>query len=168
MACYHPLRGWQPHGGGQVRWHDDGSGSLIELPCGKCIGCRRAHATSWAIRCVHEAREHKNNAFLTLTYDDKHYKPGLEYGDVQRFLKRLRKRKGPLRFFCAGEYGDLTKRPHWHVLLFGVELERRRYSKTLFSSPDIEATWEHGQGLFGDVTPQSAAYFAKYSMKRKT
>lgn len=168
MACYHPLQAYQPYSGGAVRWHDDGSGKAITLPCGKCIGCRRGHSTAWAIRCVHESRMHQHNAFATLTYDNEHYKPGLEYRDVQLFLKRLRKAKGPFRYFIAGEYGDISKRPHWHALLFGIKLDRKRYSKTLYEDRTLTETWQQGQVLYGEVTPQSAAYCAKYSMKRKT
>ena len=85
--------------------------------------------------------------FITLTYDDEHvpgmiintgeimrkvqyaWKPGekrpesvqtLLYTDVQKFLKRLRKAyKSKLRYFIAGEYGEQTARPHYHMILYG-------------------------------------------------
>ena len=44
----------------------------------------------------------------------------LLYTDVQKFLKRLRKAyRGKLRYFVAGEYGEQTARPHYHMILYG-------------------------------------------------
>lgn len=47
----------------------------------------------------------------------------LNYEDVQVFLKRLRSKSdylnyGKFRFFCCGEYGETTLRPHYHLVLF--------------------------------------------------
>lgn len=45
--------------------------------------------------------------------------------DIQLFLKRLRKQfpDVKLRYYCAGEYGDKTLRPHYHMILYGIGLE---------------------------------------------
>lgn len=40
----------------------------ILVPCGQCIACRLNKARQWSIRCMHEARYHSDNAFVTLTY----------------------------------------------------------------------------------------------------
>ena len=46
----------------------------------------------------------------------------LLYEDIQKFLKRLRKAyRGKLRYFVAGEYGEQTARPHYHMILYGWE-----------------------------------------------
>lgn len=45
--------------------------------------------------------------------------------DIQLFMKRLRKEFAgrTLRFFCSGEYGDRTKRPHYHMILYGISVD---------------------------------------------
>jgi hypothetical protein len=47
----------------------------------------------------------------------------LDVSHFQKFMKRLRDRIKPLkiRFFHCGEYGDLTRRPHYHALIFGYD-----------------------------------------------
>lgn len=47
----------------------------------------------------------------------------LNYDDVKSFLKRLRSKLsylnyGKFRFFCCGEYGETTLRPHYHLVIF--------------------------------------------------
>ena len=95
---------------------------FMQLPCGRCIGCRLEHSRKWALRCVHEASLYDKNCFITLTYDDEHLPKdsSLVKRDLQLFFKRLRKRyPGHLiRYFAAGEYGDNTARPHYHAILF--------------------------------------------------
>lgn len=94
MACYHPIPAWQAPGGGEVRLHPPLNTANLELPCGKCLGCRQAHATQWANRCTDEARQFRNNSFLTLTYNDRFIPPEghLSSRHLQLFLKRLRKK----------------------------------------------------------------------------
>ena len=83
--------------------------SEFKIPCGQCIGCRLSKSREWAARCVVEAKSHKNNMFLTLTYDDAHLPEdhSLHYEHFQLFMKRMRKyfmsRFGQqLRFFMCG------------------------------------------------------------------
>ena len=70
----------------------------IQLPCGRCIGCRLERSRQWAIRCMHEASLHKDNVFVTLTYSDEALEKAgnltlreLRHVDFQLFMKRLRK-----------------------------------------------------------------------------
>lgn len=114
---------------------------------------------------------HTHNVFATLTYDEANYTPSLNYRDIQLWLKRLRKHlpRESLRYFVAGEYGDLTGRAHWHALLFGIELkDKKRYSEKYYTSELMSSTWNKGSVMLGDVTYQSAAYCAKYAMTKKT
>jgi len=46
--------------------------------------------------------------------------------DVQLFVKRLRKDQdarglAKIRYYLVGEYGDQTKRPHYHAAIFGED-----------------------------------------------
>lgn len=146
-------------------------GRLLELPCGKCIGCIKRRAQSWALRCMHEAAVHDANSFVTLTYDDCHLpKFGhLQYVDFQLFMKRLRKSiSSRIRFFVAGEYGDRTKRPHFHALIFGHDFldGAKSYKKGYWESPLLSRCWSAGGSLVGPLTSASAAYVAQYAMKK--
>lgn len=62
----------------------------MQMPCGKCIECKLEYARTWAIRCMHEAKCHSENCFITLTYNDENLTEGLKYSDFQNFAKKLR------------------------------------------------------------------------------
>lgn len=157
-----------------------------EVPCGGCIGCRLDRAQMWAVRCVHESQLHPLNCFITLTYSDTSLPPGgtLVREDFQKFMKRLRfycagfkdAQNKPLRisFFACGEYGERTQRPHYHALIFGfdfpdkVPLPRGEGKEPLWRSPKLESLWGKGQVSIGALTPRSAAYTARYCLKKVT
>jgi hypothetical protein len=129
----------------------------------------------WALRCLHEKRLHSASAFLTLTYADEWLPspPSLSLRDLQLFMKRLRKaRPDGLRFFACGEYGDITKRPHYHVLLFNTRFQDQRFYKytpggdPLYRSVELSELWTYGNADIGTVTAKTCAYVAGYVMKK--
>lgn len=148
----------------------------VTVPCGKCIACRLNHSRDWATRIVHEASLHAENSFLTLTYSDEHLPdpPSLHRSHVQGFFKRLRERLSPscIRFFYCGEYGTATKRPHYHAIVFGEAFRADRYpwqrirGNVYYRSPLLEQIWTLGHSTITDVTPKSANYVARYSVKK--
>lgn len=89
-------------------------------------------------------------------------------------MKRLRKRYGPVRFYMCGEYGDDLQRPHYHACLFGVSFhEDRKLWKSsngfsLYRSPTLEILWPYGFSTIGELTFDTAAYTARYIMKKVT
>lgn len=92
MACFKPLTAYrQEHG--EITFTDKKGGNPLELPCGQCMGCKLERSRQWAMRCVHEASQHRDNCFITLTYDAKNLPPdgSLIKSDYQKFMKRLRK-----------------------------------------------------------------------------
>lgn len=119
---------------------------------------------------MHENQLHAHSSFVTLTYDEEHYGPSLDYRDFQLFMKRLRKAKGPTRFFACGEYGEQLARPHFHACLFGHEPFSRpqKVGKDLYTSRELEKLWGKGHVSFGTVTMASAGYIARYCVKKKT
>jgi len=148
---------------------------LVQLPCGQCIGCRLERSRQWAMRCVHEASLHEKNSFITLTYNDEHLPAngGLSLYDFQCFMKRFRKRFGFMRFFHAGEYGDKNKRPHYHAIIFGFDFPDKKLFKSrggirVFTSEILESLWGKGFCTVGEVTFESAAYVARYVLKKVT
>lgn len=147
----------------------------IALPCGQCVSCRIKRTREWAVRCVHEAQMHELNCFVTLTYNDEHLPSdgSLDIRHWQLFAKRLRKRIGSFRFFACGEYGDDSGRPHYHFCLFGADFgfDRSLFSRTpqgndLFTSPLLDEVWGKGFCTIGALTFESAAYVARYVMKK--
>lgn len=146
----------------------------IYVPCGKCKQCLMKSTYDWAHRIILEAGSHKENCVVTLTYDDTH-KPSdnmLRYSDVQRFLKRLRKRIYPqsVRYFVSGEYGDRFQRPHYHIILFGffpsdVEYMFSRHGNKFYKSDFMNEVWSNGFATVGTLTEKSAFYCAKYLQK---
>lgn len=128
-------------------------------------------ARAWAMRCVHESLLHEESCFVTLTYDQDHVPRdgSLRKRDWQLFAKRLRRLCGPFRFFAAGEYGSLNRRPHYHALLFGMSFRKERIelASGRWTSPTLMERWGQGQVDVGDVSPKSAAYVASYSVKKQ-
>ena len=107
----------------------------LEVPCGKCIGCRIAKRKEWSLRMLHELTYHPQSSFVTLTYDDYHLPPccSLKKRHLQLFLKRLRKNLGErrIKYFACGEYGGQTMRPHYHAILFGSGLTREDKNRVI-------------------------------------
>lgn len=179
--------------------------NIVSLPCGKCIGCRLDYSRQWADRLMLELQYHDSAYFVTLTYNDDHvprsYYADEETGeayesmtlskrDVQLFFKRLRKAfpNDKIRYFCSGEYGPTTFRPHYHAIIFGLHLDdlvpvktdvERGY--TYFQSSSLERCWsEKNKGeIFSpymslgfvtvcNVTWETCAYTARYVTKKLT
>lgn len=124
---------------------------------------------------MHEASLHEESSFLTLTYDDEHlpYQGQLVYPHFQDFMKRLRYHTGKkLRFYMCGEYGETHDRPHYHAILFGHAffddrlLLKRTSAGSLYSSALLDSVWKRGMCSVGDVTFDSAAYVARYVVKK--
>lgn len=182
MSCNGPLSCWKNKNGKGVTFRREEAyiDMPLAVPCGQCYGCKLDRAKEWALRCWHESQLYDENSFVTLTYDENqlpHHRgvPSLRPTDFQLFMKRLRKhfarRKQRVRFFQCGEYGNL-QRPHHHALLFNCgfadrELHRRTADSTLYRSPLLEKLWPHGFSTIGDVTFESAAYVAKYTLKKE-
>lgn len=190
MKCLYPITAWRsresPQGALVFNQHDGIPSSMLKLPCGQCIPCRLEHSRRWAIRCIHEASMFEKNCFITLTYDNEHLpeNQSLIKRDFQLFMKQLRqmnrrvekKLKLPakaIRFFSCGEYGDLTNRPHYHACIFNFDFADKKHFTTrngipLYRSDALEKLWKKGNSLIGEVTFESAAYCARYIMKKIT
>lgn len=175
--CTSPLKAWRDPVRGVSFSKTSHSGEELELPCGQCIECRFKRSRDWAIRCMHEAQMHKHNCFITLTYAPEHLPQdqSLDYTHFQRFMKRFRKRVGiPVRFYMCGEYGENFGRPHYHACIFGYDfpdkqlLMRTKNGDNLYTSKILNELWPFGLSSIGSVNFQSAAYVARYIMKKIT
>lgn len=142
----------------------------LEVPCGKCLNCRIHYRRQWSARMLHELPYHDCSSFVTLTYDDK-YLPknnSLVKTDLQKFFKRLRKiTTQKIKYFACGEYGDLTQRPHYHMILFGIGLWPEHKEFVMHSWPF--ADWSVNSirnKSFGEVSSDSIRYVAQYVDKK--
>jgi hypothetical protein len=136
---------------------------VFDVPCGKCLGCRIARTQEWSLRIWHELSsfEHVGN-FTTLTYDDESNPGGsLVKEDLQKFLKRLRKaldgRK--IKYFACGEYGDNTFRPHYHLILLGVDFFGEDVKK-------VKCCWPFGFVKVYPLNQTRINYVTKYITKK--
>lgn len=178
MACFSPLSAFQLESGDIVFVERGRVRRPLTLPCGQCIGCRLERSRQWAVRCMHEAQMHDHSIFVTLTYNDDNLPTdlSLNYRHFQLFMKRLRKdfTGRNVRFYMCGEYGEDFQRPHFHALLFNCFFtDRKVYSRlasgsTLYTSERLSELWPYGFSSIGDCTFESAAYVARYCMKKVT
>lgn len=177
MACFCPITGYRAPGGQVVFNSKLGYVDRpLTISCGQCAGCRLERSRQWAVRCLHESEMHEHNSFITLTYKDENLPPGasLHLPDWQKFAKNVRRTYGPFRYYHCGEYGDLYGRPHLHACLFGIDFHEdrtkwklRRGNQT-YQSKTLSKLWTHGSAEIGSLTFESAAYCARYIMKKIT
>lgn len=183
MPCYSPLQAWRGVRGVSGKRsmvfnrRDAALPGEIFLPCGQCVGCRLERSRQWALRCLHESSLYRRNCFLTLTLDAGHMPAdgSVDVRTFQLFMKRLRKAYpgDRIRYFHCGEYGEKLGRPHYHACLFNFDFDDKyiwsvKNGFNLYRSPSLEKVWGLGHCLVGEVTFESAAYVARYVMKKIT
>jgi hypothetical protein len=88
-------------------------------------------------------------------------------------MKKLRKQYPGVRFYMCAEYGEETKRPHYHACLFNIRLpDLIVYSSSgdeeLYISNTLDKIWGKGLCTIGQLTHESAAYVSRYCMKKVT
>lgn len=181
VACFSPLHGYRSRSVGSsgkravvFNVRDGFVDMPVVMPCGHCFGCRLERSRQWAIRCMHEASLYTANAFVTLTYSEDELPAGgsLDRDAFPLFMKRLRRRIDErVRYYHCGEYGDRTGRPHYHACLFGFDFPDKtewsvRRGLPVYRSALLEDLWPFGNSEIGSVTFESAAYVARYVMKK--
>lgn len=93
--------------------------------------------------------------------------------DDSRSDERCGARSANIRFYMCGEYGENTSRPHFHSCLFGVLFPDRKFFKEtaaggrIYTSEILSSLWGKGLCSTGDVTFESAAYIARYVLKKR-
>lgn len=194
MPCYSPLKGFVDEETGGLTFRRDGKGEEMEVACSQCLGCRLDRSRMWAMRIVHESSlyQHTNgNCFVTLTYDPEKIPEdwSLHKDHFQKFMKRLRKAhpNQKIKYYHAGEYGSICKhgfdlerqkcplcnvgRPHYHACLFNIsfddlEIYKTQSGRSYYTSQKLEAIWKYGFVDVGKLEYQSAAYVARYILKK--
>lgn len=171
---------------------------MTEIPCKKCIGCRLDYSREWANRGYLESKMWKQNWFVTLTYDEEHMVTKDEFidqngitwydeewngtlvgKDLQMFIKKLRQimkrehNEENIRFMACGEYGDRNERPHYHAILYNLNLPLDTFfepriinHETYYRNKIIERAWQKGISNISEATWNNIAYTARYITKK--
>lgn len=132
-------------------------------PCRQCLPCLLKIRREWTNRIMLESKSHAQSSFVTLTYNSASIPPGgsLVPHHTRQWLYRFRNARSGRRFryYLVGEYGDLTLRPHYHVVLFGVEPS---------DAGLVRKTWHFGHIRVDPLTIERAQYIAGYVTKKMT
>lgn len=133
----------------------------MTVPCGRCAECLQKKRMEWTFRLLEQLKVSSSAGFWTWTYSDANLTGELSKRHIQSFIKKLRKEqallsKETIKYFICGEYGEKTKRPHYHGIIFNLE-------ETL--KEKVEEIWEKGNIYYGDVTEASIHYTTKYVLK---
>jgi len=175
-------------------------GAKTGFPCRSCLDCRKARASSWGFRLRQEAKVSDTAWFLTLTYDNEHvvFTPtGLlslypkHVTNVIKVLRQTQQRKynkiardnklkndaKSIKYFLVGEYGGRFNRPHYHVIIYNIDLETligKAQSILALNDPEHYLKgkfnfnckyYKYGYISVGQVTPESVNYCLKYISK---
>lgn len=179
----------------------------VQVPCGHCIGCQLDRSRQWADRMLCELQSARGKGiFITLTYapakvpfgwykdnqDCLHRSYTLDKRDLQGFNKKLRAaydghgHYGDLpvrriRYYGAGEYGEMTLRPHYHEIIFGLDLAdvgavpavndagqvvTNELGHVYYKSKLLEKLWPNGLVSCAEVSWRTCAYVARYVTKK--
>ncbi|UPW40888.1 replication initiator protein [Sigmofec virus UA08Rod_6251] len=188
MVCYSPVRAYwskEKHPVTKNRFLVFSPSKALTtdymtVPCGKCEGCLLDRAFSWSVRCTCESLYHKENYFVTLTYSPECLPEDgmLNRVHVQQFMKRLRRAFTgyKIRVFYCGEYGEKRRRPHYHLILFGLPLAKEghrlypinssRKGNINYVTDIISSKWSYGLATVGPFSSSAAAYVAQYTLKK--
>lgn len=143
----------------------------ISVPCRKCLTCLKNISHAWSSRLEMELTE-KNALFITLTYHDLYNDGELHLDHITKFLKRLRKKfygngKSDLKYFYCGEYGEKSLRPHYHIILFGLDAKDLYVKNGIGGETSLvlNTLWPYGINNVGSVTRKSIHYVTGYVLK---
>lgn len=141
------------------------SGMAYRVPvrCGKCVPCIKYSRLQWLFRLQTELRRSPQAIFATFTYNEKeipytdsgYY--NLDYTDMQKFYKRVRKTQKKLKHFTVGEYGADSLRSHFHAIVFNADED------------ELYKQWtEYGKGHshYDKCNDATMLYTLKYMDKR--
>nr|AVQ10279.1 replication protein VP4 [Gokushovirinae environmental samples] len=159
----------------------------------RCVNEAQLHHHNCFLTLTYDDDHLVDKYWTGLLYDqgpnkgEKAYAGNLHYPDIQRFHKRLLRALGrkntpivgsadtsaaTFRFYLGAEYGPKYGRPHYHTCLFGIEFSDKKYhgkspaGYKLYRSEQLEKLWRHGYSSIGELNYETAAYTARYVMKK--
>lgn len=141
--------------------------------CNKCRNCLINKRYFIFLRLQNELLKWKYHLFVTLTYDNKNNTGSLNKKHVQNFIKYFKKYNKNFTYCVVGEYGSVSFRPHYHLLLFLNELKNidliYGYSyngNKYYHSNFINKLWlNRGFNIVSFDTGLTSNYILKYTLK---
>lgn len=142
----------------------------LTVGCGKCLSCLSVRRNDWSARLQLHSEQYKYMPFfICLTYDNEHLVYGSEDAvlykrDLQLFVKRLKDYfktyNSNFSYFACGENGDVFQRPHYHLLLFGLDELHEMFESSVEDVENvIRKLWSDKNGnLIGRVDVGIAGY----------
>lgn len=176
MPCFYARDAWQIREGEKLVFtKPNAPATHYKVPCNYCLGCVIQQSIHWQVRIMHELSMHESALFVTLTYEPRKEPPNgdLNFEHHRLWIKRLRRAypEVNLRYFTAGEYGGTNAHPHYHAIIFGLELpdlvvhDQNRFGQKRYTSEKMTALWGKGHVIIGEVSHQSARYVASHMEK---
>lgn len=143
------------------------------IGCGHCEECVRKLKKEYVSGLMQEYLTQQKGMFITLTYKDNSI-INVSKRDIQLFMKRLRKAYAniKLKYFAVSEYGPRTNRPHYHIILYGLNKEDLKdcyklpNQANLYSSKELEKIRNNGIVGIGDLNEATIKYVAGYVIKK--
>lgn len=178
--------------------------NIQPIPCGQCINCMMNKAAENATKMMMMKPYYPEEEcwFLTFTYKDEMLPvqetvntetgetwtgTSLRKRDLQLFWKKIRKDNPNLKYVSAGEYGGQTGRPHYHAIVFGLQIPLdtlKKVGQNWLGQPYWQSDWlnsywvdeekqdrngkpiNRGNIEIGEVTWKSCSYVARYVIKK--
>lgn len=125
--------------------------------------CRLNRRRTWTCRIAMESLAHETSAYVTLTYSDESVPLSPSGSSTLRSEHWREFTKGiGYRYFGCGEYGEKFGRPHYHVILFGID--------PFAADALARSRWRYGFVQTSPDAPGQAAmaYVAAYTVKKMT
>lgn len=143
------------------------------IGCGHCEECVRKLKKEYVSGLLQERLTQQKGMFITLTYANNTI-INVSKRDIQLFMKRFRKAYAniQLKYFAVSEYGPRTNRPHYHIILYGLNKEDLKdcyklpNQQNLYSSKELEKIRGNGIVGIGDLNEATIKYVAGYVIKK--
>lgn len=171
MSCLTPVTILNP----SKRFNARADKYAFEVPCGNCLSCKQSIQDEWFVRSYFQTQETDRlggaSYMFTLTYNDTSLPTFSQFvtipelqsqscfckDDVITFLDTLRhslriKHSIHFKYFLCSEYGDNTRRPHYHLVL---HLDKIIMPSVL--RKHVQRSWSHGF-IFMSKNRKSGSY----------
>lgn len=150
------------------KFPEESSIKYFDFACGKCFNCLSNRRDSWLYRLLHESLDSFASYFVTLTLDDEHYDGNVHKSHLQKFFKTIRNVLPSFKYYAIGEFGSITKRGHYHAIIFfksPVYFESYHYGFNI--SEIIDRFWKLGNILCVPANASCLNYVLHYHVRPK-
>lgn len=124
------------------------------------------------VNFIKRLRAHIQTQLFISLGDGSYTKGKAIWKNMSKDQRKIRLNENRISVLPIGEYGEKTKRPHWHIIIFnwapddGVDKYINNNGDQVWSSKTLDQLWPDGLVEYGSVTYASANYVARYSLKK--